>query len=143
MAVNRALSAIGRQSSSNGESQFPVQSSSSSTNLYRTVDERNAPRNRLYDGVADTFGLVATSTGKIAISRSTEPCASRWLMRDAERRGHVHQVGKGACFHLPHNLASVCLHRDLADAEFEGDLLVQSPVTTSAMTSCSRRLSDA
>jgi hypothetical protein len=34
--------------------------------------------------------------------------------------------------HLAHHVASVCLHRDLADAQFGTDLLIQSPETTNA-----------
>jgi hypothetical protein len=40
-------------------------------------------------------------------------------------------------------VASVRLHRDLADAELAADLFVQQPETTNAMTSRSRRVSDA
>ena len=39
--------------------------------------------------------------------------------RDVERCGHFHQVGERIGLHLAHHLASVCLHRDLADAELD------------------------
>jgi hypothetical protein len=44
---------------------------------------------------------------------------------EAESRGHVHEVGERASFHFAHHLASVSLHRDLADAELEPDLFIQ------------------
>ena len=45
--------------------------------------------------------------------------------REAESRSHCHQVGERVSFHLPHDTASVCLHRDLANAKVAPDLLVQ------------------
>ena len=44
-----------------------------------------------------------------------------------EARGHRHQVRKRVGLHLAHDLASVRLHGDLADAEFATDLFVQQP----------------
>src|SRR5580698_1367522 len=44
---------------------------------------------------------------------------------DREPGGHFHQLGQRSCFHLLHHLASVCLHRDLTDAEFSTHLLIQ------------------
>jgi hypothetical protein len=38
---------------------------------------------------------------------------------------HRHKVRKRVGLHLAHDLASVCLHGDLADAEFSADLLIQ------------------
>ena len=46
-------------------------------------------------------------------------------MCEAESRGDIHQVGERLGLHLSHHLASVCLHRDLADAEFATDLFIQ------------------
>jgi hypothetical protein len=45
--------------------------------------------------------------------------------RQAETRGHCHQVGERVGIHFSHHLASVCLHRDLANAELETDLFIQ------------------
>jgi hypothetical protein len=45
--------------------------------------------------------------------------------RDVECRGDSHQLGQRLDSHLPHNPASVGLHRDLADTEPGRDLLVQ------------------
>ena len=45
--------------------------------------------------------------------------------RDAETCGHCHQVGEGVRLHFSHHLASMCLHRDLADAELATDLFIQ------------------
>src|SRR5258708_25468811 len=45
--------------------------------------------------------------------------------REAEPRGHPHQVRKRAGLHLSHHLASVSLDGDLARAQFGADLLVQ------------------
>jgi hypothetical protein len=42
-----------------------------------------------------------------------------------EPRGHFHQLGERSRFHLLHHLASVCLHRDFADAELPTDLFIQ------------------
>src|SRR5690242_16137537 len=39
--------------------------------------------------------------------------------------GHSYQLGERIDSHLPHDLASVGFHRDLADTELECDLLVQ------------------
>ena len=44
-----------------------------------------------------------------------------------EPRGHGHQIGKRFSRHLAHHLASVRLHRDLADPKLATDLLVQQP----------------
>jgi hypothetical protein len=44
---------------------------------------------------------------------------------EAESRGHIHQVGERAGLHFSHHLASVSLHRDLADAELATDLFIQ------------------
>ena len=44
---------------------------------------------------------------------------------DAQSRCHVHQVGERGGLHFSHHPASVCLHRDLADAKLGTDLLVQ------------------
>jgi len=44
---------------------------------------------------------------------------------EAESRGHSYQVGQRIRLHLFHNLTSVCLHRDLADAELATDLFIQ------------------
>src|SRR6266581_8746269 len=54
----------------------------------------------------------------------------RWMLlsrgkREAEPRGHPHQVRKRAGLHLSHHLASVCLHGDLACAQLGTDLFVQ------------------
>jgi hypothetical protein len=43
----------------------------------------------------------------------------------AEARGHCHQVRKRVGLHLAHDLTSVRLDGDLADAEFAADLFVQ------------------
>jgi len=43
----------------------------------------------------------------------------------AEFRRHVHQVGEGGSLHLSHHVASMCLHRYLADAELATHLFVQ------------------
>jgi hypothetical protein len=45
--------------------------------------------------------------------------------RQAECCGDSHQFGEGIDSHLPHNLAPVGLHRDLADTELSCDLFVQ------------------
>ena len=45
-------------------------------------------------------------------------------MANVEFGRDINKIGKGTGFHLPHDTAPVCLHGDLADAEFEGDLLV-------------------
>src|SRR5688500_12486119 len=37
------------------------------------------------------------------------------------------QCAQGAGLHLPHDVAAMQLHRDLAYAEIEGDLLVEAP----------------
>ena len=43
----------------------------------------------------------------------------------AESRGHCHQIGERVGLHLVHHFAAVCLHRDLAYAEFPTDLFIQ------------------
>src|ERR1700730_6582008 len=53
---------------------------------------------------------------------ATSAFRRRW---DAESPGHVHQVGERVGLHLWHHLASVCLHRDLADVELATNLFVQ------------------
>jgi hypothetical protein len=74
---------------------------------------------------------------------------SRWsvslslLVRELESRGHVDKVGERTGLHLSHRLTSVRLYRDLADAELATDLFVQQAGDHNAMTSRSRRLSDA
>jgi len=44
-----------------------------------------------------------------------------------ESRRYCHQIGERIGLHLAHDLASMCLHGDLADAEFATDLFVQPP----------------
>ena len=56
-------------------------------------------------------------------SDAAESCAL--LTFETELSGKVHQLGKGTRVHLSHHLASVCLYRDLADAELKTDLFVQ------------------
>src|SRR5260370_22951766 len=55
----------------------------------------------------------------------------RWgrlsALGEAEYGGHIHQVGERVRLHLSHHAPSVCLHRDLADAELATDLLIQQP----------------
>ena len=43
----------------------------------------------------------------------------------AEARGHPHEGSKRIGLHLAHHPAAVRLDRDLADAEFSTDLLIQ------------------
>ena len=45
----------------------------------------------------------------------------------AQMGGHRHQVRQRLGLHLAHDLTSVGLHGDLADAEFATDLFVQQP----------------
>ena len=45
--------------------------------------------------------------------------------REAESLGHFHQLCERVGLHLSHHFASVCLHRDLADAELPADLFIQ------------------
>ncbi|SOE87918.1 hypothetical protein SAMN05446935_8596 [Burkholderia sp. YR290] len=56
---------------------------------------------------------------------------------------HVYQVGERECVHLSHDLSAVRLHRDFADTQLNAHCLFSRPDTTSAMTSRSRRLSEA
>ena len=63
--------------------------------------------------------------------------------RKMECRSHRRQVDERVGLHLLHYPASVGFHRDLADAELKPTCLFNCPVTTKAMTSRSRRLSDA
>ena len=60
---------------------------------------------------------------------------------NAVRRAAAKPVAVGP--HFTHDTASVCLHGDLADAKFSTNLLIQQSRHHNAMTSCSRRLSDA
>ena len=46
--------------------------------------------------------------------------------REGQSRGHNHQAGQRVGPHLLHHPPSVCLHRDLGNAEFATDLLVQA-----------------
>jgi len=46
------------------------------------------------------------------------------LTRRLELGRHPHQVGEGIRLHLLHDLATVCLYRDLADSQFPTDLFV-------------------
>lgn len=43
----------------------------------------------------------------------------------AKCHGHFYQVCEGGRHHLTHHFASVCLHRNLGDAEFAGGMLIQ------------------
>ena len=45
--------------------------------------------------------------------------------REGRSRGHIDQAGQRVGPHLLHHPASVCLHRDLGNAELTTDLLVQ------------------
>ena len=49
------------------------------------------------------------------------------LTRRPEFAGHLYQPRRGICPHLLHDLPSVRFYRDLADAQFSANLLVQQP----------------
>src|SRR5689334_21073498 len=78
-------------------------------------------------GVPGTYGRAAvTSIGrKYCASRSWSRKSVTRRSRNAEASRHVHQVGERSRLHFPHHLATVRLHRDLADSELSSDLLVQ------------------
>ena len=59
--------------------------------------------------------MSSPGSGVSAFRRSSE----------VESRGHFDQIGERVGLHLLHHLASVRLHRDLADAEFASDLFIQ------------------
>ena len=63
--------------------------------------------------------------------------------RQSKSRDHLHQIGERASFHFSHHLTAMTLNRDLTDANFPPTCLFIKPEVTSAMTSRSRRLSDA
>src|ERR1700733_10506 len=67
-----------------------------------------------------TFQLNTGSSSGTSGHRSNY-CGSS---RKAELRGHLNQIGDGIGLHLFHDLASVRLHGNLADAQFAADLLV-------------------
>ena len=75
--------------------------------MTRFEDTRGRERDLLHDGVVDTLVLGVRSE------------------RHFECRSHSHQLGERVDAHLPHNPASVSLHRDLADTKLESDLFVQ------------------
>ena len=82
------------------------ESASRSTRI--EIEDTRAPEPvLLHDGVADTL-----------VSGVRDD-------RNVERSGNPHQVGKGGGLHLAHHLASVGLHRYLADTELDCNLLVQ------------------
>src|SRR5260221_2234396 len=49
------------------------------------------------------------------------------LARDLEFFCNRHQIDQGCGLHLSHHIPAVDLHRDLADADFAGNLLVETP----------------
>ena len=49
-----------------------------------------------------------------------------FLERDLQFLCHQHQIGQRCGRHLSHHIAAMDLHRDLTDADFEGDLLVHA-----------------
>src|SRR3954470_15292171 len=51
--------------------------------------------------------------------------SDRWSSWHTESRGHADQRGQRIRLHLAHDLASMRLHGDLADAEFSRNLLIQ------------------
>src|SRR3954471_18293649 len=53
--------------------------------------------------------------------------SDRWSSWHTESRGHADQRGQRVRLHLAHDLASMRLHGDLADAEFSRNLLIQQP----------------
>jgi len=60
-----------------------------------------------------------------------------------EFRRHVDEIGERVRLHLAHTRPRWALTVISLNAEVEPDCLFKRPVTTSAMTSCSRRLSEA
>jgi hypothetical protein len=70
--------------------------------------------------------LPLEAANDLAIRRALESAdVSLSARRDPEACGHRHQVGERVRVHFSHHLASVCLHRDLANAELEPDLFIQ------------------
>src|SRR5436305_9725509 len=61
-------------------------------------------------------------TAKVLRSVPTSCFRHTW---ESEPRGHLHQLSEGVRLHLLHHFAAVCLHRDLAYAEFPADLFIQ------------------
>ena len=89
--------------------------------LYQLVRQRGRIEDRTLRSSSSTWASALSSSR----SASTWHVARHALSRQAESRGHPHQVGQGLGLHLPHHLASVGLHGDFADAELGADLLVQ------------------
>src|SRR5260221_11976046 len=79
-----------------------------------TRDERRSPEREREENERKARG--ERPVGGLLLSRSK---------REAEPRGHPHQVRKRAGLHLSHHLASVCLHADLACAQLVTNLFVQ------------------
>ena len=50
---------------------------------------------------------------------------SYWCSSKTQVRRDCNQVGERVGLHFSHHFASVCLHRDLADAELETNLFIQ------------------
>jgi hypothetical protein len=55
-------------------------------------------------------------------SVSARPRRQVW---DVQSRSHFHQIGEGLGLHFSHHPASMCFHRNLADADIATDLFVQ------------------
>jgi hypothetical protein len=84
------------------------------------------------DKVAVAYARQSAYEGVEKGTREEQPENDRVVRMSAfrgrcepESRGHVHEVGERASFHFAHHLASVSLHRDLADAELKPDLFIQ------------------
>ena len=104
-----------------------------------TMRERASQLNGMFEfESAPGRGTTITVVDSLSMNQSYALAAAH-----AQPCGHGDQVGERLGLHLAHDLASVRLDGDLADAEFAADLLVQQAATTSAITSRSRGVSDA
>jgi hypothetical protein len=74
-----------------------------------------------------TFEILRALAAAIPfrVNHTRRSCQVNCLVRGPEAGSHSHQLGEGIRLHLLHHLPTMCLYRDLANAEFAADLLVQ------------------
>jgi hypothetical protein len=69
-----------------------------------------------------TLAFVIASISSVSCAGLRNTCCQR--AHDAKPERHRHQIRERVGPHLFHDIAAMCLHRDLADAEFPAHLLV-------------------
>lgn len=99
-----------------------------SSECHRSSTDWSLPERIELIGEDSDYNLNCTVNDACAMCESKIDFFDGDLMKrliSLESLGHFYQLGERVGLHLPHKLAAVCLHRDLANAELETYLFIQ------------------